>query len=252
MRARAVLVSLILLTSGYCAHAQESALALRCEPKNPCPPPQDGICEHPSSKGAGEVYPYTAAYEKRCILRTNSSAVRRGDGLQLAFRNGTVRVYRNNWTKNACELGPYENCKLYTLYDYFPNHELFLVNSTYSESNEWLLIRRMNGKEEKIVAPPRYSPTKKWLASVYWTEGTDDGNNGMDIVSTNPAQRSFHYRPKTEYELWEFVRWDGDDRLVLTVTWRVGDNPELVTWPAEVIRAKGEWQLNMWAPTSRQ
>ena len=100
--------------------------------------------------------------------------------LLLTFRNGTTRTYKNNWNKKACEQGPYESCKLYALYDYFPEHELFivLVNAIYFESNEWLLVRQLNGKEEKLVAPPRYSPNKKWLASVYWTEGTDDGNNG--------------------------------------------------------------------------
>jgi hypothetical protein len=174
-----------------------------------------------------------------------------GGRLRLAFRNGTTRTYTNNWNKKACEHGRYESCKLYVLYDHFPEYKLFLVNVGYYESEEWLLVRQLNGKEEKIVAPPRYSPNKKWLASVYWTEGTDDGNNGIDIVSTsaNHAQRSFHHRP-SEYELWEFVGWDGDDRLSLTVRWRVGNNPELVTWPAEVIRVNGEWQLSRWAPTS--
>src|SRR5579864_80915 len=87
---RRVLVLLILLTGGCSAYAQESAPALRCA-ATPCPPPQDGICGHPASKGAEEVYPDTAAYEKRCILRTGSSAFRRGDRLWLAFRNGMAR-----------------------------------------------------------------------------------------------------------------------------------------------------------------
>jgi hypothetical protein len=213
-----------LLTSGCCAQAQEPALALRCLQENSCPPPQDGICERPSLDGRSgerEVYPFSPAYDKPCISRSKSSAVRDGDTLRLMFRNGTMRAYKNNWSEKACEQdpGPHEHCRFYVLYDYFPAYELFLVHVEYYESDEWLLVRRLNGKQEKVVAPPRYSPNKKWLASVYWTEGTDDGNNGIDIVSTNPAQRSFHYRPR-EYELWEFVRWDGDDRLVLTVTWQ--------------------------------
>jgi hypothetical protein len=217
--------------------------------------PHDGICTHPAPivEGAAsrsEANPSYRTYESPCILQTKSLAVRRGRSLRLAFRDGTARTYVDSSTK-ACQSGPYENCRQYLLYDYFPEHKLFLVNVGYYESEDWLLVRQLNGKEEKVVAPPRYSPNKKWLASVYWTEGTDDGNNGIDIVSTsaNQAQRSFHYRP-SEYELWEFVAWDGDDRLSLTVTWRVGNNPELVTWPAEVIRVKGEWQLNRWAPIS--
>ena len=126
---------------------------------------------------------------------------------------------------------------------------MFLIKIGYYESQVWRLVRRLNGKEETIVAPPRYSPHKKWLAAVDWNEG-DDGNNGIDIVAAkfNAADQSFHYRPK-EYENWEFVRWDGDDRLVLSVTWRVDGKPDLVTWPAEAVRVNGQWQLNRWRPS---
>jgi hypothetical protein len=129
--------------------------------------------------------------------------------------------------------------------------DLFLVNIGYYESQQWRLVRQLNGEEEAIVAPPRYSPNKKWLVAVNWNEGPDDGNNGIDIVSAtfNVANRSFHYRPKG-YELWEFVSWDGDDRLSLSVTWRIDNKPELVTWPAEVVRVNGKWQLNRRRPIS--
>src|SRR5215813_6202547 len=104
-----------------------------------------------------------------------------------------------------------------------------------------------------MVAPPGYSPNKKWLASVYATEGPNDGNNGIDIVPADlsMSEPSFHYRP-TDYELWEFVRWDGNERLVLRVTGRVNGNPNLVTWAAEVVRASGEWKLKRLAPASTQ
>ena len=112
-------------------------------------------------------------------------------------------------------------------------------------------MNQVDGKEQEIIAPPGYSPDKKWLASVYATDGGDDGNNGIDIfpADLNPARSGFHYRPK-EYEQWEFAGWDGDDRLLLKVTWRVGDNPELVTWPAEVVHVNGKWQLKRLPPTS--
>jgi len=55
----------------------------------------------------------------------------------------------------------------------------------------------------------------------------------------NPIEPAFHYRPES-YELWEFVRWDGDDRLLLKVTWHEGNDPtrELVTLPAEVVHLR--------------
>lgn len=222
------------------------------------PEPRDGACQHPalvldaqtkSTRYEGDRF--SRAYEKACIAKTGSSAVRRAGELRLRFNNGSSRIYKDNQSKAACDNGPYQNCKKYILYDYFPEHRLFLVNVGYGESDDWLLVREQDGKEEQIVAPPSYSPNKKWLASVYNTDGPDDGNNGIDIVSAspNPSEPAFHYRPK-DYELWEFVGWDGDDRLLLKVTSRAGNDPELVTWPAGAIRLNGQWQLNSSAPTS--
>jgi hypothetical protein len=134
-----------------------------------------------------------------------------------------------------------------------PQRKIFVVEIIYFESNEWLLIWQQNGKAEKVVAPPHYSPDKKWLASVYATEGPDDGNNGIDIVPSGfgSAKPSFHYRPR-EYEMWSLLGWDGNERLAVTVELYVNNNPKSVTWPAEVIRAKGAWQLNTWAPNVPQ
>jgi rRNA maturation protein Nop10 len=248
---RLLYAALILLGSGGGALAQDRAPNV-CRPEDSCPPApaHDGICEHPSFEGTAS-YPFSNAFESRCILRAKPFAVRRGDALRLTFRDGTARAYRDNWNAKACEQGPYEGCKQYVLYDYLPQHKIFVVEVVYFESNEWLLIWQQNGKEEKVVAPPRYSPDKKWLASVYATEGPDDGNNGIDIVPSkfDSTERSWHYRPR-EYELWNFVGWDGDERLALTVYWRAEDKPELVTWPAEVVHLKSAWQLNRWAPVA--
>lgn len=106
---------------------------------------------------------------------------------------------------------------------------------------------------EKIVAPPRYSPDRKWLASVYATDGPDDGNNGIDIVPSrfDSGERAWHYRPD-KYEMWNFIGWNGNERLALNVVWRVGNEPDLVTWPAELVQANGAWQLNRWPPTAPQ
>lgn len=172
--------------------------------------------------------------------------MRYSDELRLTFLSGTARTYKDNRARNACEQGqgPYTSCPRYVLYDYFPEHGLFLINVGYYESEEWVLVRQLNGKEEKIVAPPRYSPDKKWLASVNWSEGPGQ-NNGIDIVPTalNPALRLFHYRPK-DYALFEFVRWDGSDRLAMRVTIR----PQS-TFPVEVVEKNGSWHLKWPLPT---
>jgi hypothetical protein len=254
---RTCVAFMLLSLSAYSAFAGSGDPVGSCSPASGwCLPPREGICEHPKVIFEGDYPRYDGAavsrgYEKQCILRAKSFALRRNDELRLTFGNGTTRAYKDNQSPKACAQGSYESCKQYILYDFFPEHDLFLINVGYHESQEWRLVRQLNGKEEAIVAPPRYSPGKKWLAAVNWDEGPNDGNNGIDIVSAtfNTAHSSFHYRPH-EYELWEFVSWDGDDRLSLSVTWRVGNKPELVTWPAEVVRVNGEWKLNRWAPIS--
>jgi hypothetical protein len=233
-----------------------------------CPPgftcfsiePRDGACQHPavvldektrSTRYEGDRF--SRAYEKACVAKTNSLVTRQGTELRLKLGNGATKLYKDKKSKVACENGAYASCKTYLLYDYFPDHGLFLVHVGYNESQAWYLLNQADGKEQEIIAPPGYSPNKKWLASVYATEGGDDGNNGIDIfpADIDPARSGFHYRPK-DYEQWEFTGWDGDDRLLLKVTWRVGDNPELVTWPAEVIHVNGKWQLMRRPPVSQR
>jgi hypothetical protein len=163
--------------------------------------------------------------------------------------DGATKSYKDK--QAGCENGSYASCKTYLLYDYFPEHGLFLIHVGYNENQAWYLINQVDGKEQEIIAPPRYSPNKKWLASVYATDGGDDGNNGIDIfpADLDSAKSAFHYRPE-DYEQWEFAGWNGDDCLLLKVTGRVGNNPELVTWPAEVVYVNGKWQLNKLPPTS--
>jgi hypothetical protein len=250
------------LSIGVTSALAEFLPGATCPPDFTCSPPEprDGACRHPAlvfdAKIKATRYEgdrFSQAYEKACIAQTNSSAARRGRELRLKISSGASKVYKDVQSKAACEKGPYDSCKTYILYDYFPENRSFLVNVGYYESDQWLLVSQEDGKEVQIVAPPGYSPNRKWLASVYWTEGTDDGNNGIDIVPAdlNPNEPAFHYRPEN-YELWEFVGWDGDDRLLLKVTWHEGNDPtrELVTLPAEVVRLNGKWQLNNWAPTS--
>jgi hypothetical protein len=255
-----IAITLALSIGGSGARA-EFLPGATCPPDFSCfsPEPRDGACRNPTiffdQKLKSTRYEggrFSRANEKACMAKTNSSASRRGGTLRLTFGNGSTRTYQDNFSPKVCGgQRPYEICKRYVLYDYFPENGLFLVNIGYYESDEWLLVSQAGGKESKIVAPPGYSPNRKWLASVYATEGTDDGNNGIDIVpaNLNSTEPAFHYRPE-EYEQWEFVGWDGDDRLSLKVIWRVGNDPELVTWSAEVVRMNGEWKLNRWAPGS--
>jgi hypothetical protein len=110
---------------------------------------------------------FSPTYEKAYIAHANSSVVLRGGELRLKFKNGKSTLYKDSWGKAICEESNDKPCKRYVLYDYFPEHGSFLVHVDYWESQGWFLVSQLDGKVEKIVAAPGYSPKRKWLASVY-------------------------------------------------------------------------------------
>lgn len=125
--------------------------------------------------------PFSQEYESACIAQTQSSAVRRDGELLLKLSNGASKIYKDDTT--GCENGPDENCKGYTLYDYFPEHRLFLLRVGHHEGGNWLLVSQLDGKEEQIVGPPGYSPSRKWLASANWNEGPGAMQTTVSILS---------------------------------------------------------------------
>ncbi|MCS3495134.1 hypothetical protein M2189_005906 [Bradyrhizobium japonicum] len=260
MRARAALLGVLAALMATGSVATKVSAKAACPAGYSCkePYPLDGACQHPGmvldESAKSERYesdPFAAVVEKACLAKMGPQAGRRGGELRIKLGDGAVKLYKDNPNKKACERGNSEACKSYMLYDYFPEARAFLVHVMSYEGDEWLLVRQQDGKEENIVAPPRYSPGKTWLASVFWTEGPSDGNNGIDIVPANggSSEPAFHYRPD-QYELWEYVGWEGDDRLSLKVTWRPKPESDLVDWPAEVVRINGRWQLRRWPPGS--
>lgn len=229
-------------------------------PGTPCPDgytclpaePRDGACEHPNvvldekmkvTRIDGDKF--SPEREHACIMQTEGSVARSNAGLHLKLDNAKSRLFKD---KADCDRNP-DTCERFSLYDYFPKARLFLVHDQGYESDAWFLVSQRDGRKQRIVAPPGYSPNKRWLASVYATFGPDDANNGFDIMPGDfgPGGPAIHYRP--DDELWEFVRWDGDNRLLLNVT--VHDDsgsPALVTRPAEVTLVNGKWVLNKWSP----
>ena len=67
-------------------------------------------------------------------------------------------------------------------------------------------------------------------------------------TSSDPAMRGFRYRvPDGDGAAYEFLTWDGDDRLRLNVTFAAAGETKIA--PAEVVRVNGAWQLNGGPPT---
>jgi hypothetical protein len=244
---------LISLASGGIAVAEGDAPAQSAAESRTCvpPDPQDGACPHPrfifdaeAQICRFEALPVSREYEKKCLPLARPFAARHGKQLRLTLRNGAAKTYRDNLEEKGCEQSA-AGCYDYILYDWFPEHRLFLINMGVQESEDWALVSQLNGREERLIAPPRYSPDRKWLAAVNYRTHGSYAESGIDIVpaTLSPALPSFHYRPQGR-TLFEFVRWDGNDRLVTKVT----VEPEK-TFPVDVIRENGSWHVKWPLPT---
>jgi hypothetical protein len=198
-------------------------------------PSQDGRCE--GDVGIGDL----DRSEEACLRQVPQIVERRGSFLQLKFGNGYTRIYSDEVA--VCESDQPDNCVRYKLAGFFPRHGLLLIEMSYWEGVEWLLVQTQNGEATKILAPPHYSPHEKWLVSVSASEGPSGGGNGIDIVPTEPGQIAggWHYRvPDDGDALYEFIGWEGDERVKLT---RTSLKEPTTPHPAQVDRVNGIWRL---------
>ncbi|WLB24186.1 hypothetical protein [Bradyrhizobium japonicum] len=196
-------------------------------------PSQDGRCI--GDQGVGEI----DRSEKTCLAQVGELAQRVGPGLQLKFRNGTTRIYLNEEAK--CQSDDADGCVKYQLTGYFPEHDLILIEVDYWEGASWLLVRADTGDDIAIVAPPHYSPDRRWLVSVASSVGPAGPPNGMDIVPSvsNPSLTEWHYRtPDDGQWLYEFAGWEGNTRVKLLASSLSGPRVS-----SSVERRNGEWHL---------
>jgi hypothetical protein len=198
-------------------------------------PSQDGRCI--DDNGVGDL----DRSERACLAQIGEFAQRVGPGLQLKFRNGLTRLYVNEDT--GCQSDEAKHCVKYQLIGYFPKHDLLLIEVDYSEGGIWLLVRADTGEASELVAPPHYSPGKRWLVSVASSIGPSGPPDGIDIVpaTSDPSLKERHYRSLDNNPwLYEFAGWDGDDRVKLLAT---STEKQANHAAASVERRGGDWRL---------
>jgi hypothetical protein len=198
-------------------------------------PSQDGRCI--GDHGVGEV----DRSEEACLAQIGETAQRIGSGLQLKFKNGNTRVYLNEETK--CQASEAEGCVKYKLTGYFPEHDLMLIEVGYWEGVSWRLVRADTGNSIEIVAPPHYSPDRRWLASVASSEGPAGPPNGMDLIptSSDPSLKEWHYRTPVDGQwLYSFAGWEGSTRVKLLASSLRAPHRSI---PTTIERNKSGWYL---------
>jgi hypothetical protein len=184
--------------------------------------------------------------EAECMKQLAGMARRDGDHLRLMLANGQAKTLTT--TRQACEADIYEKCLIYRLKGYFARHRQFLVDVGFlGHGGTTFLVSRRTGSHIRLDAAPLYSPAGKRLAAVSATES--DGENSIEIwTAGDPPRSEWRYTvPKDEYALYQFIGWDGEERLKMTVTTRI-DGQLHDSLPVEAVRTSDGWKLMPPAP----
>jgi hypothetical protein len=224
MASMPMLIAFIVVTTSGAAVAQGNT-----PPKQPSPTPSpraDVLCDK---------------NEAKCLRQLASVAKRDGNHLRLTLANGQTKTFTT--TQAACKANIYAKCLVYRLAGYFARHRQFLVDVGFLlEGGTTLLVSHRTGNHIRLDATPHYSPTGKRLAAVSATES--EGENSIQIfTTTDPPKSEWRYVvPQDEYALYEFVSWDGEERLKMKVATRI-DGKLHQSLPVEAIRTPNGWTL---------
>jgi hypothetical protein len=182
--------------------------------------------------------------EAQCLKQLAGMATRNGDYLRLTLANGQTKTFTT--TGKDCEELIYEKCLWYRLREYFPQHRQFLVEvgDLNEAGSTYFLVSAGNGSQVKLDAVPHYSPSRKRFAAVSATEQGGEPNSIQiwSMVSELPKSEWRYTVPEGEDARYEFVGWDGDERLKMTVTTRIGGGP-IKSLPVEAVLASDGWKL---------
>jgi hypothetical protein len=179
--------------------------------------------------------------EGKCLRQLASVANRDGNHLRLTLANRQTKTFTTAQT--ACKANLYEKCLIYTLAGYFARHRQFLVDVGFlNHGGTTFLVSYRTGNHIRLDARPHYSPTGKRLAAISASEGDDPNSIEILTASDPPKSEWRHTVPQDEYALYEFVSWDGDERLKLAVTTRIAGKFHR-SIPVETIRTPNGWKL---------
>ncbi|MCX8505983.1 MAG: hypothetical protein ORN98_05140 [Alphaproteobacteria bacterium] len=162
------------------------------------------------------------------------------DGSEITLTNG------NKCGGDGTEL-EYSNCYGYVFYGHDEIAHGYFVLIGFYESQAYQWVDDRTGEITRIWDFPHLSQSRNRFVSVAATES--EGQNGIqiwDLTSGKPV-KEWEYSP-TEYALYEFVDWEDEDTVnlsVFTYPQRDDKNPESnkpITLPVKLLRLP-EWHI---------
>jgi hypothetical protein len=183
--------------------------------------------------------------ERGCLERLTGLVSRNGDELRLALEDGSSKTFTDE--RIACEHHQVDKCRLYRLAAYYPVQKLFVIERNAYESFDVLVASGQAGSVTKMDVHPHLSPGGTRLLAAAAIEAWDvEKHIAIYYILKDGLKLEWSYSAK-DYEMWEFVTWDGDEHIKLNVTLRTlgrSGAEVLATQSAAVWRTIFGWQLN--------
>lgn len=120
-------------------------------------------------------------------------------------------------------------CTSYRLAAWLPSRHAFVVDVRRYEGGHYLLIDARSGERLEIASPPHFSPDGTRFATF---DGDEDGGDGIRVWAARGQGFISEWSLQSGAE---FVRWDGNDRLLV----KNGKRTDVI------LRSRSGWTLQI-------
>ena len=129
-----------------------------------------------------------------------------------------------------------------------PLPRFYLLRARYYEGSDWRLVDHHTGRTTAVFAEPHFSPDGRHFVAASAAEIYDASGIELWSVGGNRPALDWKHEP-TQYALYSFVTWEGNDAVLLEVRTFVAR--ELRRLPARLSQIGSRWVLEGPAEASR-
>jgi hypothetical protein len=148
--------------------------------------------------------------ERRLIEKYPSNVRRDGDILSLRLKSGAYAELKD---LSACDTG--DTCLLHEFVDYYNDLAYYLIEVSFYEGGEYLLVSHGTGQKYYIPEFPEISPDRKrFVTAIRDDAGYSPFESGVYIwrFEENELVEELSYTPEA-YEGYDFLEWENNNAI---------------------------------------
>jgi hypothetical protein len=192
------------------------------------PPP--AVDEAGQIKAADALqYESVRALQSEPAVLALAKAVARRDKDRLILSREDGRTVEFADARPCLPEGGDTQCTSHRLAAWLPSRHAFLVDVRRYEGGHYLLVDARSGESLEIASPPHFSPDGTRFATF---DGDEDGGDGIRIWAAHGQSFVSEWNLSSGAE---FVRWDGNDRLLVKTAKRT----------SAIVRSASGWTLQI-------